>query len=114
LAFWRRGRGTFLKEGNIYDDGKAELYNIPRPEEHGRGDDHAVSWIVSANAQACDISLAAGVPASTFAQCEVKAAFKFSSGYGAVLVMENDTISTINPPGSTRRLLDDRDMRDCI
>ena len=63
LAFWRRGRGTFLKEGNImiYDDGKAELYSIPPPEEHGRGDDHAVSWIASANAKACDISLAAGV-----------------------------------------------------
>ena len=61
VAFWRCSRGTFLKEGNIYDDDKAELYNIPRPEEHGCSADHAVSWIVSANAQACDISLAAGM-----------------------------------------------------
>jgi hypothetical protein len=28
--------------------------------------------------------------------------------------MENDTISTINPPGSLRRLLDDQEMRDCV
>jgi hypothetical protein len=61
FAFWRRGGGTFLKEGNIYDDGKAEHHNIPHPEEHGRDADLAVSWIASANAQACDISLAAGV-----------------------------------------------------
>jgi hypothetical protein len=59
-TFWRRGCGTFLKEGNIYEDGKADKYEIPRPEEHGLTADEAVSWIVSENAKSCDVDLAAG------------------------------------------------------
>jgi hypothetical protein len=49
-----------------------------------------------------------------FAQCKIKAGFEFSSGAGAVLVMDNDTITTIDPPGILRRLLLDKDMRECV
>jgi hypothetical protein len=49
-----------------------------------------------------------------FAQCKVKAAFKVSSDRGAVLVMDNDVISTIDPPGCLRRLLDEKTMRGCV
>jgi hypothetical protein len=48
------------------------------------------------------------------ADCNVKACFKFSDGRGAVLVMTNDTITTIDPPGSLRRLLKDKDMRNKV
>ncbi|KAJ6545527.1 hypothetical protein B0H19DRAFT_1308121 [Mycena capillaripes] len=47
----------------------------------------------------------------TIAQCKVKGAFKFSRGCGAVLVMENDMISVIDPPGALKRLLKDPSMR---
>jgi hypothetical protein len=133
LAFWRRERGTFLKEGNIYKDGKAEKYGIPPPQEFGLDATDGVTWIVSENVQDCDFRAAAGgyVPMMTsgprisfnpsnyreipiFAKCKVKAGFKVSSGRGAVLVMDNDVISAIDPPGSLRRLLDERDMRDCV
>ena len=40
-----------------------------------------------------------------FAECSVKATFKFNTNKGAVLAMDNDTILTINPPGKLRRLL---------
>jgi len=49
-----------------------------------------------------------------FAQCKVKAGFTVSSGRGAVLVMDNDVISIVDPPGSLRRLLDDENMRYCV
>jgi hypothetical protein len=60
LAFWRRGRGTFLKEGNIYKDGKAEKYGIPPPKELGLGSTEGVTWIVSQNLQECDVNAAVG------------------------------------------------------
>lgn len=47
-------------------------------------------------------------------QCKVKGAFKFSSGRGAILVMENNMMSSIDPPGSLRRLLEDPSMRDIV
>jgi hypothetical protein len=60
LAFWRRARGTFLKQGNIYDDGKAEEYGIPQPKEYGTKATEGITWIVSRNAEDCDIDLVAG------------------------------------------------------
>lgn len=60
FRFWQRNKGTFLKEGNIYDDGQAKTYKIPEPNEYGadataKGD----MWIVSENAEAIDVSGAA-------------------------------------------------------
>lgn len=49
-----------------------------------------------------------------FVHCKVKAGFKVSSGRGAVLVMDNDVITTVDPPGSLRRLLDDKSMEGCV
>jgi hypothetical protein len=60
LAFWRRGRGTFLKEGNIYTDGKAEAHDIPRPKEFGADATEGVNWIISQNVEECDVSVTAG------------------------------------------------------
>jgi len=110
LAFWRRARGTFLKEGNIYKDGKAEKYGIPDPVEYGQDATEGVTWMVSQNAEELDASADVAGKAPALAECKVKAAFKFSSGRGAVLVMEKDTITTIDPPGSLRRLLDEEKM----
>ena len=42
-----------------------------------------------------------------FASCKAKASYRFSSGQGAVLCMDGDTIATIDPPGALRPLLDD-------
>ncbi|KAF8188775.1 hypothetical protein K438DRAFT_1971949 [Mycena galopus ATCC 62051] len=45
------------------------------------------------------------------AQCKIKGAFKFSSGRGAILVMENTKLTCIDPPGALRGLLKDTSMR---
>lgn len=51
ILFWRRSKGTFLKEGNIYVDGLAEKFGIPPPAEHGsQAESDGVAWIVSENA----------------------------------------------------------------
>jgi hypothetical protein len=55
-AFWRRRRGTFLKEGNIYRDGIAQRYDIPPPTERGADSSHGVTWITSQNAQDLGLS----------------------------------------------------------
>ena len=60
LAFWRRGRGTFLKEGNIYTDGKAAEQGIPSPTQFGAGATEGVSWIVSQNVEECDVDATVG------------------------------------------------------
>ena len=56
LAFWREKQGIFVKDGNIYDDGLAEKYDIPIPEEHGLDATEGVTWITSKNAKEVDIS----------------------------------------------------------
>jgi hypothetical protein len=56
LAFWRKKQGIFLKDGNIYEDGLAEKYEIPMPEEHGVDSTEGISWITSKNARKVDIS----------------------------------------------------------
>jgi hypothetical protein len=44
----------------------------------------------------------------------MKGAFKFSSGRGAILAMENTMITIIDPPGALKRLLDDPSMRGVV
>lgn len=56
--FWRRRKGIFLKEGNIYKDGKAKDFEIPSPNEHGvQADGTGVAWIVSKNAVKIDFDV---------------------------------------------------------
>ncbi|KAJ7193789.1 hypothetical protein GGX14DRAFT_405164 [Mycena pura] len=113
LAFWRKN-GVFVKEGNIFQDGKATKYNIPESVEYGHEASEGETWVVSQNAEQVDVSASVGGITPAIAQCKVKGAFKFSSGRGAILVMDNDTISSIDPPGSLRRLLEDPSMRDLV
>jgi hypothetical protein len=56
IAFWRKRQGTFLKEGNIYQDGRAEKHGIPAPKESGLEASEGVNCIVSQNAEELDIS----------------------------------------------------------
>ncbi|KAJ7137945.1 hypothetical protein C8R44DRAFT_695178 [Mycena epipterygia] len=114
LAFWRKN-GTFLKEGNIFLDGQAKNYEIPDPIEYDGGETaEGDTWVVSQNAEQVDLSVSVGGITPAITQCKVKGAFKFSSGRGAILVMEKDTISLIDPPGALRRLLKDPSMRGMV
>ncbi|KAF8130955.1 hypothetical protein K438DRAFT_1999092 [Mycena galopus ATCC 62051] len=108
FAFWRKN-GTFVREGNIYADGKAEKFGVPAAVEYGR-DSEGEAWVTSSHATQTDASLSAG----GFAQCKAKAAFKFSSGRGAVLAMESPMITTIDPPGALKQLLEDPSMRGMV
>jgi hypothetical protein len=58
LACWRKRQGIFVKDGNIYEDGLAEKYNIPTPEEPGVDSTRTegISWITSNNAKEVDIT----------------------------------------------------------
>ncbi|KAJ7655456.1 hypothetical protein B0H17DRAFT_1146446 [Mycena rosella] len=109
ITFFR----TVRKEGNISADGKAKAHGIPEPIEYDGGESgEGETWVVSQNAEQVDVTASgtSGIlPAIT--QCRIKGAFKFSSGRGAILVMENDTISAIDPPGTVRRLLENHSMR---
>ncbi|KAF8144955.1 hypothetical protein K438DRAFT_1992319 [Mycena galopus ATCC 62051] len=48
------------------------------------------------------------------AQCNTKAAFKFSSGRGGILVMGNAMITIIDPPGALRCLPEDPSMHGMV
>ncbi|KAF7334482.1 hypothetical protein MVEN_02277700 [Mycena venus] len=106
IFFWRKNGTRFLKEGNIYTDGKAAEHGIPEPIENG-GDSEGEAWVTSENATRIDASLFGG----TLAQCEVKGAFKFSSGRGAVLAQKNTMITSIEAPAALKRVLEDPSMR---
>ena len=56
LSFWGKKRGIFVKDGNIYEDGLAEKYDIPTPQEHGVDSTEGISWITSENAKEVDIT----------------------------------------------------------
>ncbi|KAF8908530.1 hypothetical protein CPB84DRAFT_1959176 [Gymnopilus junonius] len=103
--------GVFLKEGNIYEEGIAEKYDIPKPVEHGVDSTEGTTWVTSRNAQqvSVDADIAGQTPA--LVECSVKASFKFNSNKGAVLAMDNDTILTISPPGKLRRLLAAKELQ---
>ncbi|KAJ7910557.1 hypothetical protein B0H13DRAFT_2486459 [Mycena leptocephala] len=92
--FWRKN-GTFVREGNIYSDGKADKYGIYRSQE-------------------VDVSACAGGIHPVLAKCTMKGAFKFSSGRGAILAMENAMITLVDPPGALKYLLDDPNMRGVV
>ncbi|KAJ7611307.1 hypothetical protein FB45DRAFT_1009734 [Roridomyces roridus] len=116
LLFWRKN-GTFLREGNIYDDGLAEKYGIPKPNKSstsGENGERGESWIVSNNAVQVDVGGAVAGSTPALAQCKLKGAYKFTSGKGALLVMSNPTISYIDPPGALRKLLQEPSMRDLV
>ncbi|KAI0318755.1 hypothetical protein OF83DRAFT_1042936, partial [Amylostereum chailletii] len=121
LMFWRRKRrrGIFMKEGNIYDDpdDKAKEYEIPQPRIHGGEaslESTGVTWCTSQNAREIEASADVSAQTPAFAECGVKASFKFASGRGALLAMVNDVITTIDPPGRLRRLLDVPTMKDAV
>ncbi|KAI0028841.1 hypothetical protein K488DRAFT_57662 [Vararia minispora EC-137] len=120
MMFWRTApRGIFLREGNIYDseDSGASLakkHGIPDPRAHGGSTTQGVTWITSKNAEEMDMSADVSGQTPALANCSVKASFKFSSGPGAVLTMDRDTITAISPPGALRRLLEDPRMKHCL
>ncbi|KAJ7713282.1 hypothetical protein B0H16DRAFT_1810630 [Mycena metata] len=114
LAFWRkRVRGTFVREGNIYTDGQAQRYGIPAPVEFGV-DSEGQTWITSENAREVDLAASVAGVHPALAQCKVAGAYNFSSGRGAVLIMENATITIIDPPGALKVLFDDPSMRGAV
>ncbi|KAJ6589271.1 hypothetical protein B0H19DRAFT_1014414 [Mycena capillaripes] len=112
LFFWRKN-GTFVREGNIYDDGKATKYRIPEPVEYGR-ESEGETWITSQNATQVDASLSASGTHPALAQCTMNGAFKFSSGRGAILAMKNAMTTIIDPPGALKRLLEDPSMHGVV
>ncbi|KAJ7910546.1 hypothetical protein B0H13DRAFT_2486442 [Mycena leptocephala] len=112
LLFWRKN-GTFVREGNIYVDGKADKYGIAPPVECGR-ESEGETWVTSVNAQHVDASASAVGTHPALAKCTIKGAFRFSSGRGAILAMENAMITIIDPPGTLKCLLDDPSMRGVV
>jgi len=56
LVFWRKKQGIFVKDGNIYEDGLAEKYEIPTPQEHGVDSTEGISWITSENVERVEIT----------------------------------------------------------
>ena len=56
LAFWRRRQGIFLNEGNIYEDGLADTYDIPAPQEFGVDATEGISWMTSRDAKEVEIT----------------------------------------------------------
>jgi len=114
LACWRKKQGTFQKEGNIYKEGLAEKYNIPVPEERGVDSTEGISWITSNNAKEVDISAEILAQTPALVSCKAKSAFKFVSGRGAIIAMDNDTIYTIDSPGKFRRLLEEEKVKDRV
>ncbi|KZV69941.1 hypothetical protein PENSPDRAFT_580121 [Peniophora sp. CONT] len=109
LKFWARDRrqGVFLKEGNIYDNGRAKKFDVPPPKTYEHEGSTGVSWVVSQNAAETDFSADVSAQTPALANCGIKSSFKFHSGQGAVLSMNGDSITTIDPPGALRPLLDD-------
>ncbi|EAU82176.1 hypothetical protein CC1G_11366 [Coprinopsis cinerea okayama7 len=100
-------RGIFVKEGNVYTDGFAEAVGLPLPQEYGGDDPEGVTWVTSKSAREIDVEAAAGGQTPVFAECKAKAAFRFTSKAGAVLVMKNDSITTLHPAAKLRFLFDE-------
>jgi len=112
--FWRRRQGIFVKEGNIYDDGKAKEYEIPAPGEFGAHESEGLTWVTSENGEEIDIHSSVSCQTPALMSCKIRAAFKFTSGNGAILVMLNDSITSIEPASSLRRLLDNESMKGLV
>ncbi|KDR72754.1 hypothetical protein GALMADRAFT_45227, partial [Galerina marginata CBS 339.88] len=114
LAFWKKAQGTFVKDGNIYEDDLDKKYDLPQPTEHGADSSEGTTWVTSKNAQEVSLDAKAGGETPILAECSVKASFKFTSGRGAVLAMDNDTITTIDSPGKLRRLLAESSLKGSV
>ncbi|KIJ56326.1 hypothetical protein M422DRAFT_57686 [Sphaerobolus stellatus SS14] len=110
-AFWRRNRGIFLKEGNIYADGTAEKWDIPPPLDINEAEGGGLTWITSRNAVELDLSGDVGGATPVLVNCSLQASFKISSERGAVLLMENEATSLIDPPAALLSLLGDSKMQ---
>ncbi|KAJ6530915.1 hypothetical protein DFH09DRAFT_882100, partial [Mycena vulgaris] len=113
LPFGRKHGGVFVKQGNIYVDGKAKKHGIKDPVEYGGDSGDSGTWIVSQNAVQVDSAAAAGVDPA-IVQCKISGAFQFSAGRGAILVMDNDATTVIDPAGALRPLLEDPGMRGAV
>ncbi|KIJ62742.1 hypothetical protein HYDPIDRAFT_182752 [Hydnomerulius pinastri MD-312] len=109
-AFWRAKRCLFVKEGNIYKDKIAEKYEIPEPRVIGEDSSDGLTWFTSPNVR--DIDAESQTP--LLPECDLKAGFQFSSDGGAVLVMAHDSLTTIDPASSLRRLLEVDTLRDRV
>ncbi|KAJ7776286.1 hypothetical protein B0H16DRAFT_1859177 [Mycena metata] len=66
------------------------------------------------NAREVDLAASVAGVHPALAQCKVAGAYNFSSGRGAVLIMENATITIIDPPGALKVLFDDPSMRGAV
>lgn len=53
-------KGTFHKEGNIYEDGKAERYGIPKAREHGVNATESIGYYSSHGVKSCDFDREVG------------------------------------------------------
>ncbi|KAJ7910561.1 hypothetical protein B0H13DRAFT_2329257 [Mycena leptocephala] len=92
--------GTFVREGNIYLDGKADKYRIAAPVECGRESEGEV-WVISHNAHRW---MCLPLLADPSCRCKMhdERRIQFSSGCGAILAMENTMITIIDPPGALK------------
>lgn len=115
-AFWRPERCVFVKEGNIYQDKIAEKYGIPLPKVLGEENPNELTWVTSLNVRDMDVSTSMGKQTPELAECSVKVGFQFVSGGGeaAVLIMVNDSVTTIDPATSLRQLLGEEALRDRV
>lgn len=114
-AFWRPKRCVFVKEGNIYKDSIAEKYGIPLPRVLGEENPNGLTWVTSLNARDMDMPMITGKQTSELAECSVKVGFQFASGEGAaVLLMVNDSVTTIDPVTALSQLLGEEALRDRV
>lgn len=105
----------FVKEGNIYKDSIAEKYGIPLPRVLGEENPNGLTWVTSLNARDMDIPMITGKQTSELAECSVKVGFQFASGEGAaVLLMVNDSVTTIDPVTALSQLLGEEALRDRV
>ncbi|KAF8908534.1 hypothetical protein CPB84DRAFT_1843431 [Gymnopilus junonius] len=103
-AFWYRNVTLKRRRASAGRDWR-NGYGIPLPVEYGGDSTQGTTWITSRNARQVtwDADIAGQHP--TLAECSIKASFKFTTGQGAVLAMDNDTVLAINPAGKLLRLL---------
>ncbi|KAJ7773158.1 hypothetical protein B0H16DRAFT_1305005 [Mycena metata] len=79
-------------------------------QEEFSHDSEGQTWVTSENAREVDVSASVGGNKPTVGHCKATVVFKFSSGRGAILAMENTTTTIIDPPGALKQLLDDPSM----
>ncbi|KAF9525427.1 hypothetical protein CPB83DRAFT_796373 [Crepidotus variabilis] len=121
LGLNAKQKGIFVKEGNIYEDGIAQAFDIPAAVHQGGGrdedvtqrrlqaaasDDHdGVMWVTSKNVRTMSKDLKLGGGLQGLANLRLHAGFKLTSGRGAILAMEHETVTYLDRPGSLLKLL---------